>query len=286
MAICIPQRPRKWSPAQSLACNRALDLADASGPVRGALAETICRGESTEDQDRCCRERRHISHPIERDVAATYCGNLCFNRKDKEACTVFEGSEGRALQVTLCANHAGAFCAGLPPEAEREVQERLEQRQRIKELAAKERTEKEARGQAQAAQVAAERAAEAERQRRCLADPACAARQRPVPSPVASAQTARQRTSCQYMFLTGGNTGNGRSTVMRHFYDAADCGGVCCNGQSVCCADRRTGREFCSNSGTSGRADEPQEQSCTGAASFRDARRDDHTPVPVMNPGY
>ena len=83
------------------------------------------------------------------------------------------------------------------------------------------------------------------------------------------------------MWVTGGTGPSGFTKPERHFYDAPDCGGVCCEGQSYCCVDATGTRESCSVT-TAKKAADPEAHFCPDNGRMRDRRRDDYPVLPIL----
>nr|MBP9111805.1 hypothetical protein [Polyangiaceae bacterium] len=152
------------------------------------------------------------------------CARTCFVGGEANACKFFDGPEGEKRRFLACANSGEeAVCRGIDPG---EV-DRFRAEQRAKSAAEYSAmiTAREERNRQIIANNAAIRAD--------LASKAAAQRARSEP-PVVQPVRTTPRKNCQYMFLTGGRTSSGWEKVERHFYDAPDCGGSCCSGQSFC----------------------------------------------------
>lgn len=229
-------------------CHQLLQTPEGKGSARLALLNTVCDSSDTKHRETCCRGYAGTWGSI-KDKVVGQCGVLCFLRDQKEYCSVFTGPEGQANQAIACRNYAAArdkMCAGLPADVLATI-----------------------RGQSAAEDR--EKIARAERERKAREIAERQTQQAPSPP---------KRRSCQYMFVTGGSSPSGWTKAERHFYDAPDCGGACCEGQSVCCVDGR-GIESCSQT-TKPNYAEPEPQFCRGGGRFRDQRRDDHPVLPVL----
>ena len=245
--------------------DKCLEALDAPDVYRAAVYGSLCKG-GAPYSEMCCRAQAEFegsSNEGERqlhDGMIGVCGVFCIANKREEFCEPFRGPKGEENHAKACEQYypSPTLCDGVSPERIARIQRTREERERQNRVNAAVRAEIDGRK---------------------------AVRPSPrQPPPVAtSAAPQRRRTSCQYMFLTGGRNGSGYTKVERHFYDAPDCGGACCSGQSFCCVERGSGKEFCSKS-SSGQntSSEPEAHYCSGAASRRDQPRDDYPPLPLL----
>lgn len=248
-------------------------LADPGVLNRAGIYGTLCKG-GGDYPELCCRARAEFegssieSDRLLHDSLIGVCGILCLHKKRDEFCEPFRGPQGEENHAKTCEQYfpAPTLCDGLSPERLAQIKKTRSERERQERVNAQLRAED------------AARRAQVEKRQAVRPSP------RQPPPPVAtSAGPQRRRTSCQYMFLTGGRNGSSYTKAERHFYDAPDCGGACCSGQSFCCVERGSGKEFCSKS-SSGQntSSEPEAHYCSGAASRRDQPRDDYPPLPVL----
>jgi hypothetical protein len=211
---------------------------------------------------------------ITQSLVRLACARSCFVGSEANACKYFEGPEGENRHLLACASSGEeAVCRGIDPD-------------KVDQVKAEQRAKREA-------EYSALTSGREERNRQIIANNAviradlarkAAAQQARREVPVAPPTRTTPRKNCQYMFLTGGHTSSGGwEKLERHFYDAPDCGGSCCGGQSFCCLEKTSGKEFCSatTAVNSGRT-ETEEHYCSGAASPRDRRRDDYPVLPVL----
>ncbi|MFO0663884.1 MAG: hypothetical protein U0174_08035 [Polyangiaceae bacterium] len=262
-------------------CLKALASPEAVGGVREALLTTVCLKHV--DQELCCKSRDELpyvqeakaeSGPNPQALALSTCGLFCFGQNGgRRFCDVFEGSLGEVNRIRACEGdpEINVICDGIPEATRSEIRSRharIERERKIKE--------------AQFAEdLRRRKEADIEAYHR-LSVTRNTGRGAPAPQPSISTPRPRpQRFSCQYMFVTGGSSPSGWTKAERHFYDAPDCGGVCCEGQSVCCVDAKGTQEFCSETHRSNYA-EPEAHFCRNGGRMRDARRDDYPVLPIL----
>lgn len=262
-------------------CMKALASPEAVGDVRVSLLTYVC--ETGLDQELCCKSYEELPYtPVGKGGATknpqalslATCWLFCYraNGRPPRFCEVFEGGFGEVNRLRACEgnSHDDVVCAGVDPGARAEIRARLSRsEQEEKDRVARFQREQQERK---------ERDLEAYRRVSVTRNSGNGT----TPAPPPPRQTpARPRQSCQYMWVTGGTGPSGFTKPERHFYDAPDCGGVCCEGQSYCCVDATGTRESCSVTNTKKAAD-PETHFCRDSGHMRDRRRDDYPVLPIL----
>jgi len=263
------------------ACERA--LAYEQGPTqREETVMALCQ--KLPDDARCCAPSSELVG--DREVARlALCAGRCYLAKRAPFCEPFKGVEGEGRLAVACERtRSDEVCAGLPAPTRARIASANADKDKAREVRVAELTEERRR---EDAARAARLQAEARARARCDADPACAARARPQsptrvePAPRSASPPPIVHTrECLFTFVTGEPRSYGYGNLERHFYDAPDCGGACCNQDSDCCIDRANGKERCGSAPST--PDTPSAPMCPNGFSPRDARRDGHRALPIL----
>ncbi|MFO0642449.1 MAG: hypothetical protein U0183_24685 [Polyangiaceae bacterium] len=261
-------------------CRKALASPEAVGDQRVLLLTTMCV--KNMDPVLCCKSYEELPYarttkaPAGNNaqaIALATCARFCFraNGSAPRFCEPFEGGLGEVNRLRACEGNYrdDVVCAGVDPGARAEIRARLSRiEQEEKDRVARFQREQQERK---------ERDLEAYRRVSVTRNSGNGT----TPAPPPRQTPARPRQSCQYMWVTGGTGPSGFTKPERHFYDAPDCGGVCCEGQSYCCVDATGTRESCSVTNTKKAAD-PETHFCRDNGHMRDRRRDDYPVLPIL----
>jgi hypothetical protein len=265
------------------ACERALAYVQSSGH-RAETVLALC--EKVPKDTRCCAPSSELEGDNEVGRLAK-CAGRCYIAKQSEFCEPFKGSGGETRLATACERtRSDEVCAGLPADTRAAIARANAAYDKARDVSAAEL--KEEMRQEEAAR-AARMQAEARARARCDADPACAARTRAQNQPRPPPSTPRGPSTppivhtreCLYTFVTGEPRSYGYGNLERHFYDAPDCGGVCCGEDVDCCIDRANGKERCGSPPPT--SNTPAPPMCPNGFSPRDTRRDGRRALPILS---